>query len=85
MELKILPFGLTVCKLPDDEGPAPPRGFCFFANTGEELSLVPEKKEVHFRPVRVDMLKKTQKRHLGTAELHGVGDDQDLYFSTLHA
>ena len=40
MELNILPFELTVCKLPDDEGPALPRGFCFFANTGEELSLV---------------------------------------------
>ena len=40
MELRILPFALTVCKLPDAGSVDPRRGFCFFANTGEEISLV---------------------------------------------
>ena len=51
----------------------------------QEFARMPKKKEIHIRSFRIEMFKKSQKRHLGAAELHGVGDDQYLHFLILHA
>ena len=40
MELKMLPYDLTVCKLTDIEDIDLHRDFCFIGRTDEELSLV---------------------------------------------